>query len=99
MKRIFILYSFSIVGVYIFLYKFDQSLCSLTLSKSYMRSKKKWREYLYYPILLSLDVSHGVLVNLAEPRLSFDASHGVLVNLPEPGRSEIDMISENMAAS
>jgi hypothetical protein len=41
---------------------------------------------LYYHILLSLDVSHGVLVNLAEPRLSFDASHGVLVNLAQPGR-------------
>ena len=40
MKRIFILYSFSIVDVHIFLYKFGQTLCSLTLTKSYMRSKK-----------------------------------------------------------
>ena len=45
MKRIFILYSFSIVDVHIFLYKFGQTLCSLTLTKSYMRSKKKRREY------------------------------------------------------
>ena len=45
MKHIFILYSFSIVDVYIFSYKFGQTLCSLTLTKSYMQSKKKRREY------------------------------------------------------
>ena len=46
MKRIFILYSFSIVDVHILLYKFGQILCSLTLIKFYMRSKKKRREYI-----------------------------------------------------
>ena len=44
MKHIFILYSFSNVDVHNFLRKFGQTLCSLTLTKSYMRSKKR-RKY------------------------------------------------------
>ena len=55
MKCIFILYSFNIVDVHIFLYKFGQTLCSLTLTKSYMRTKKKRREYVVIPLVVSCE--------------------------------------------
>ena len=44
MKLIFIPYNFSIVDVDIFSNKVGQNLQSLTLTKSYMQTKKKQRE-------------------------------------------------------
>ena len=46
MKLIFITYNFSIGDVNIFFYNINQTLQSLTLTKSYMRTEKKQRDYL-----------------------------------------------------
>ena len=48
MKLIFITYNFSIVDVDIFFYKVSQTLQSLTLTKFYMQTKKKRREYKHF---------------------------------------------------
>ena len=46
MELIFIKYNFCMVDVDIFFYKVSQTLQSLTLTNSYMQTKKKQREYI-----------------------------------------------------
>ena len=72
----------------IFSYKVSQSLRSLTLTKFYMQTKKKWREY-YSTVLtrkkcaLNLE-AFGVLPQVASSFLFHPVADGPLVYLISP---------------
>jgi hypothetical protein len=70
MKNTFILYVFDIIRLYFFNNMFDQTLSSLTLTKSRMQGKNRHREYISSYFVKYIFYNLFSIINISKKQLS-----------------------------